>query len=56
MAAIRINPQTAFEFIGTAAERAALDTSGIGAGSTYWETDNKKGYIWDGNAWSAVTA
>jgi len=42
------------EFIGTAAEMAGVDTTRIGAGSTYWATDAKAGYVWDGGAWCAL--
>lgn len=42
------------DYLGTAAERAALGASGLTAFSTWWETDTKKGYVWDGTAWQEV--
>jgi len=42
------------DYLGTAAERAALSTTGLVAFSTFWETDTKKGYVWDGSAWKEV--
>lgn len=38
-------------YIGTAAERAAMTTTGMPAGSKFFETDNHLWYIWDGAAW-----
>ena len=43
-----------YDYLGTAAERAALSTTGLVAFSTFWETDTKKGYVWDGSAWKEV--
>lgn len=40
------------KYIGTAAERAALSTTGLKAGSTFFETDTKLTYIWNGAAWT----
>lgn len=38
-------------YIGTAAERAAMSTSGLAAGSTFEESDTGALYKWDGAAW-----
>ena len=38
-------------YIGTAAERAAMTTTKLPAGSKFFETDNHLIYIWDGAAW-----
>lgn len=52
MAAILItNPK---EYIGTNAERVALSTTGMPAGSTFFETDTKNIYIWSGSAWALM--
>lgn len=49
MAAILIkNTQ---HWVGTAAERAAMSTTGIYAGSTFEETDTGLIYKWSGSAW-----
>lgn len=40
-------------YIGTAAERGTLSTTGLPAGSKFFETDNHLWYIWDGAAWHA---
>ena len=42
------------EFIGTAAEMADVGTDTLAPGSSYWATDEKKGYVWDGSAWHAL--
>ena len=42
------------DYLGTAAERAALVTTGLKEFSTFWEKDTRKGYVWDGSAWSEV--
>ena len=41
-------------WLGTAAEKTALTATGFGTGSTFWETDTKTGYVWDGSAWQTV--
>ena len=51
MAAILIT--TIKTYIGTAAERAAMSTAGLPAGSKFFETDNHLWYIWSGAAWAA---
>ena len=57
MAAIEKEDGKVKEFIGTNAERLALDTTGLAAHSTFIEkaagviTDI---YIWDGAAWNLV--
>lgn len=38
-------------YIGTTAEREAMSTSAVVVGSTFYETDSFKMYIWDGSAW-----
>ena len=38
--------------IGTAADRAALSTTALTAGSLFLETDTILTYIWDGSAWN----
>ena len=58
MAAVQMGITTGFnekEFIGTKAEQEAVVTTDLGPGSTYWATDEKKGYIWDGTAWQALS-
>ena len=42
------------DYLGTAAEKTALSTTGLVAFSTFWETDTKKGFVWDGSAWKEV--
>ena len=42
------------DYLGTAAERTALSTTGLVPFSTFWETDTKKGFVWDGSAWKEV--
>lgn len=44
------------DFLGTFAEMKTIDTStnDVGAGSTYWATDTKTGYIWDGAVWVEI--
>jgi len=42
------------QFIGTYAEQAGVSTTDLGPGSTYWATDTKTGYVWDGSAWQEV--
>lgn len=44
---------TTKNYVGTAAERAAMSTTGMPAGSKFFETDNHLYYIWDGSAWHA---
>ena len=50
MAAVLIT--TINNYVGTAAERAAMATTGLPAGSTFYETDTKDTYIWGGAAWT----
>ena len=38
-------------YIGTAAERAAMVTTGIRLGSTFTESDTGLEYKWSGTAW-----
>lgn len=44
------------EFIGTIAEQVDVPTDAdrLGAGSTYWASDEKAGYVWDGTAWQPL--
>lgn len=42
------------KYIGTAAEKAAMSTTGVKAGSIFIETDTQILYIWDGSAWNAM--
>lgn len=42
------------DYLGTNAERLAYSTTGLTAFSTWWETDTRKGYVWDGTAWWEV--
>ena len=39
-------------FLGAAAERAALDTTGLLSGSTFFETDTGLLYVFGGGAWN----
>ena len=39
------------DYIGTNAERVAMSTSEMPAGSTFYETDTKAAYIYSGSAW-----
>lgn len=43
------------EFVGTKAEQVDVGTATLAAGSSYWATDEKKGYIWDGTTWQALS-
>lgn len=57
MAAVQMGIKSAgniTSWIGTAADKTALTATGFGAGSTFWETDTKIGYVWDGSAWQPV--
>lgn len=38
-------------YFGTAAERAAMETSGIATGSRFYESDNNLELIWTGSGW-----
>ncbi len=38
-------------YVGSAAERAAMSTAGVKAGSKFYETDTKLTYIWNASAW-----
>ena len=40
--------------IGTAAERVAMTTTGLPAGSTFFETDTLDTYIYDGSDWNVM--
>ncbi len=51
MAVVRITRVQ--NYIGTAAERAAMSTIGLLAGSKFFESDNHFWYIWTGAAWVA---
>ena len=42
------------EHLGTAAEKAAMSTTGLPAGSTWIETDTSIKYKWDGTSWNIV--
>ena len=42
--------------IGTAAERASMDTTGLPIGSTFFETDTKLLYIWNLSTWTLFPA
>ena len=50
---IRINIK---HFIGTFAEIRDIDLTknDVGVGSTYWTTDTKTGYIYDGTVWVEI--
>ena len=41
-------------YIGTAAEKAALTTTAVKAGSIFFETDTQVEYIWNGSTWNAI--
>ena len=45
------NPQ---EYIGTNAERIAMSTNSLTPGSSFYTTDTKTVYLWDGSAWVAM--
>lgn len=42
------------DYIGTNAERIAMSTAGVKAGSGFYETDTKAVYIFDGTLWVAM--
>lgn len=42
------------EFIGTLEEMTDVPTEDLGAGSTYLDTTNKEGYVWDGEVWQSI--
>ena len=42
--------------LGTATERAALSTTGLPIGSTFYETDTRMTYMWDLTAWQLIPA
>ena len=42
--------------LGTAAERAAMSTTGLRLGSTFYETDTRMTYVWDLSAWQLMPA
>ena len=39
------------EYLGTDAEKVAMSTTGVKAGSSFYTTDTKKVYIFDGTVW-----
>lgn len=39
------------DFIGNDTERQAQDTTNLPVGSSWWVTDTKKTYLWDGTNW-----
>ncbi len=41
-------------YIGTAADKAALVTTAVKAGSIFYETDTSTEYIWNGTSWNAL--
>lgn len=43
------------EFIGTASEISEVGTINLAPGSSYWATDEKKGYVFDGDTWNALS-
>lgn len=43
------------EFIGTSSEITNIRTETLAPGSSYWATDEKKGYVWDGEVWCALS-
>ncbi len=49
MAAIKTSVITTY--VGTAAERAAMSTTGLKAGSTFEESDTYMKYVWSGSTW-----
>lgn len=40
--------------VGTAAERAAMSTTGLPPGSLWHETDTRIQYKWDGTSWNVM--
>ena len=42
------------KYIGTAADKAALVTTAVKAGATFFETDTQIEYIWNGSTWNAM--
>ena len=42
------------DYIGNAAQRAGMATSGLKAGSTFFEWDTQLIYIWSGSAWTTT--
>lgn len=38
-------------YLGTAAERGTMSTSGVTIGSKFHESDTHKEYIWNGSGW-----
>ena len=41
-------------YIGTAADKTAMSTASVKAGSTFTETDTQILYIWNGSTWNAM--
>lgn len=44
---------TVSRYIGTAAERAAMSTTGLPLGSEFLETDTRLKLYWDGSSWAS---
>lgn len=42
-------------FVGTDTQRQAHDTTDLPVGSSWWSTDTKTVYLWDGTAWQEVS-
>lgn len=43
-------------WVGTAAERAALDSKYLSKGMRYFESDTNKSFIWNGSSWDELAA
>jgi hypothetical protein len=43
------------DYIGTAAEMAAMVKKGVVPGSTFWVYDTKAGYVFADGDWRAIT-
>ena len=43
------------EFIGTKVQQSDINTTTLAAGSSYWATDEKVGYVWDGEVWQSLS-
>ena len=55
MGAKEIQSVNVKHYIGTHAERVTLEaTFSKGPGSTFWETDTKTGWVWDGTAFQPL--
>ncbi len=42
------------EYLGTDAEKVAMSTTGVTAGSSFYTTDTRKFYIYDGAVWVEI--